>query len=296
MNLKKLVCSVFCMVMLIGCSSSIPTATPLPATLAITSSPTDTQEPIITQEAVLLPLSEPGPYYPGTRGYAFTDTNRSDRRIILSIYYPAVKPDGADGNGPTRDAIADTSGAPYPIILGSDNTAYDFGPHLASYGFVMVGINGQDASDHWGRWLLDYPLDIIFALDQIAVSPLEGLDGILDSDHAGAMGYSFDGYNSLALGGARIDPEFYRYQCDNAVAMNPAPPAWWIDYICNMTGGWEEFVTYADTLGVSTADGLWLPMTDERIRAVMPMAPEGAWLFGERGLAVCRSENGYQPS
>jgi predicted dienelactone hydrolase len=27
-------------------------------------------------------------------------------------------------------------------------------------------------------------------------------------------------------------------------------------------------------------------MTDERIRAVMPMAPEGAWLFGERGLAA----------
>jgi predicted dienelactone hydrolase len=33
-------------------------------------------------------------------------------------------------------------------------------------------------------------------------------------------------------------------------------------------------------------DGLWQPMTDERIRAVMPMAPEGAWLFGERGLAA----------
>jgi predicted dienelactone hydrolase len=27
-------------------------------------------------------------------------------------------------------------------------------------------------------------------------------------------------------------------------------------------------------------------MTDERIRAVMPMAPEGTWLFGVRGLAA----------
>ncbi len=27
-------------------------------------------------------------------------------------------------------------------------------------------------------------------------------------------------------------------------------------------------------------------MTDERIRAVMPMAPAGAWLYGERGLAM----------
>ena len=31
---------------------------------------------------------------------------------------------------------------------------------------------------------------------------------------------------------------------------------------------------------------MWKPMTDERIRAVMPMAPEGAWLFGKRGLAA----------
>lgn len=36
----------------------------------------------------------------------------------------------------------------------------------------------------------------------------------------------------------------------------------------------------------SGSDGLWQPMTDERIRAVIPMAPEGAMLFGERGLAT----------
>jgi predicted dienelactone hydrolase len=238
----------------------------------------------MTTEAVPLPLSEPGPYYPGTRGYEFQDTNRNNRRVILSIYYPAIKPEGATGTGPKRKAIADTSGAPYPIILSSAKAADLFGPHLASFGFVVVGINGQDASDHWGRWLLDFPLDIVFALDQIAVTPLEGLEGILDSDHAGAMGYSFDGYNSLALGGARIDPDYYRSQCNNAATLNPTPPKWWSDYICNMTGGWDEFVTYAGMLGVSTTDGLWQPITDERIRAVMPMAPEGAWLFGERGL------------
>ncbi len=33
-------------------------------------------------------------------------------------------------------------------------------------------------------------------------------------------------------------------------------------------------------------DGLWQAMTDERIKAVIPMAPEGAWLFGPDGLAA----------
>ncbi|MHA1280062.1 MAG: hypothetical protein ACTSQ8_22945, partial [Candidatus Helarchaeota archaeon] len=33
-------------------------------------------------------------------------------------------------------------------------------------------------------------------------------------------------------------------------------------------------------------DGLWQPITDPRIRAVIPMAAEGWWLFGEQGLAA----------
>ena len=55
---------------------------------------------------------------------------------------------------------------------------------------------------------------------------------MIDTDHTGAMGYSFDGYNAFLLGGARVNPTF------------------------------------------------------KRIKAVMPMAPEGAWLFGEDGLAA----------
>ena len=63
------------------------------------------------------------------------------------------------------------------------------------------------------------------------------------------------------------------------------PPAWWIDYICMMDITWDEFVILAGPAITTSADGLWQPMTDARIKAVMPMAPEGAWLFGERGLA-----------
>jgi predicted dienelactone hydrolase len=51
-----------------------------------------------------------------------------------------------------------------------------------------------------------------------------------------------------------------------------------------MTGGWDQFVAYAGQVGVRSSSSLWQPITDARIRAVVPMAPEGAWLFGDRGL------------
>ena len=44
-------------------------------------------------------------------------------------------------------------------------------------------------------------------------------------------------------------------------------------------------------------------MTDERIKAVMPMAPSGAWFYGEKGLAavdrpillIAATEDQYSP-
>ncbi len=160
------------------------------------------------------------------------------------------------------------------------------GPHLATHGFVVVGIDGQDSEDHYGSWVIDFPLDQIFALEQLASNPLEELDGMLDKDNAGATGYSFGGYNTLALGGARIDPNHYLSKCESAVPGNPLPEAWWIDYACNIEGGWDEFEGNAGQKITTSEDGLWQPLTNSQIRAVAPLVPEGAWLFGERGLAA----------
>ncbi len=231
-------------------------------------------------------LSDPGKYKTGTRmNYEFKDTDRDNRPVSITVWYPAVLPKDASSNNYVN-AQPDLSDAPYPLILSSAKIARVFGPHLASHGFIAVGVNGQDASYQWGPWLIDYPLDILFALDQIVSKPLDGLDGMIDIEHVGVMGYSFDGYTSLALSGARIDPEFYLTQCAEATTKNPATPEWWIDYICNLKGGWDGFVDHAGSAITVSDDGLWQPMTDERILAVMPMAPEGAWLFGERGLAA----------
>lgn len=241
----------------------------------------------MTEEPVSFPFSEKGPYDFGTRqNYEFVDSSRGDLGISLTVWYPAILPDDAPPSDYNFDALPDTSGAPYPLVLSSSKVGSIFGPHLASYGFVVVGVNAMDSSPSWGKWLINHPLNILFALDQVAASPLSGLEGMVDPSHAGAMGYSFDGYNALALSGARVDPEFYLAQCANAAAMNPAPPEWWIKYNCDMSAGWDEFAALAGASITASEDGLWQPMTDERILAVMPMAPEGAWLFGERGLAA----------
>jgi predicted dienelactone hydrolase len=259
---------------LTGCGS--PTATTTTSLLTIDA----------TQDAASYPLSARGPYDTGRRSYSFVDVNRQSRKVNIIVWYPAIKPAGSTSPLPLEGAEPDHEGALYPLILSSTKLANYFADHLASYGFVVAGINNQDSSQHWGTWLIDYPLDIVFALDQIASTSLEGLERMIDSEHAGAMGYSFDGYTSLALSGARIDPQFYQAQCAAASTLQPALEEWWIDYICNMDGGWENFVSLAGEAITTSGDGLWQPLTDERIRAAMPMAPEGAWIFGEKGLAA----------
>jgi len=249
--------------------------------------PAATQAPTATQEPSPLPLSGLGPHLVGwKRMIEFVDTSRNDRKGYLAIWYPAAAPAGTEPwTGAKPDAAPDLTGAPYPLILTATKLGMFFGPHLASYGFVVAGINGQDSMSNWGPWLTDHPRDLVFALDHIAAQGVTGLEGMIDTDNSGAMGYSFGSPTALFLGGARVDPENYLALCAGAASMNPAPPEWWIDYICNLLGGWDAFVANAGPDITTGEDGLWAPITDDRIRAVIPMAPEGAWLFGERGLA-----------
>jgi predicted dienelactone hydrolase len=106
---------------------------------------------------------------------------------------------------------------------------------------------------------------------------------MIDSEHVGAIGYSFDGYDALAMSGARIDPEHYLAQCVDASAKK----AHYLSaFSCGPAGEWDAFSAQVGKTITASEDGLWQPLTDARIRAVMPMACEGWWLFGERGLAT----------
>lgn len=232
-------------------------------------------------------LAEKGPHDFGTRmDYSFTDASRDDREIKISVWYPAELAADAPASDYNFEAQPDYSAAPYPLIVSSAKLGSIFGAHLASHGFIVVGVQGLDYYIPWNENLIDQPLDILFALDQVANTQLDGLEGMIEASKAGALGYSFDGYNALAMSGARVDPQFYLAQCEQAPSMQPGLTDFWIDYLCSPAQEWEAFSAHAGERLTDSTDGLWQPLTDQRLKAVMPMGPEGAWLFGERGLAA----------
>ena len=260
------------------------TATPTTDLQAAKEAPPDSQEP------VSLPLGEPGPYYAGKRTFTFDDASRDGRRIEVTVLYPAVRPEGSAASHllAGTDLDPDLSGAPYPLILtGPDSGFGHIRTHLASHGFVMAIVRFPDSYNYWGKGIFDHPRDLLFALDQIASKPLEGLAGVIDSDLVGITGYSWEGLYSLALSGVRVNPEYYLSYCEQQLgAIEPELSAWYLKYVCNLSKEWDAFAAYVGDEITVSVDGLWQPLTDERIRAVVPMAEYGTWLYGEQGLAT----------
>jgi hypothetical protein len=269
--------------LLVSCAT---TASVPPAEMAVPSRPAATVavvdegsanvEP--TKEPLPFPLSEPGPYYVGRRRYAFEDASRNSRPVEISVWYPALLPEGSGGGklmvGTDRDP--DLGGAPYPLILSLTKIARELAPYLVTHGFVWASVDKIDTWDVYDAELIAQPLDILFALDQVAATPPEGLEGMIDTEHAGATGYSFGGHNTLAISGARVDPEFYLAQCANPDATAEAVLSVLPNrYQSALADEWTEFAGHAGETITASEDGLWQPMTDARIRAVMPMAGEG---------------------
>lgn len=270
--------------------TAVPTATPRPTAIPPTPvPPTPTPSPTATPvPPPAYPLAEPGPYAVGLRNYLFRDPARKNKVVTIALYYPALPSVAAAPGKVVQDAPPDLSGAPYPVVLGAAKGGGYFGIHLASYGIAFAGIDPQDVTPAWGAWLLQYPRDHLFALNQIAAGALEGLTGLLDPTNAGVEGYSFDSNSALQLSGARIDPEFYLKQCGEVATKEPELSNTWVTWwgICQPAEAWSDFVVLAGPAITESSDGLWLPLTDARIRAVMPMAPDFSWLFGPRGLAA----------
>jgi predicted dienelactone hydrolase len=231
-------------------------------------------------------LAESGPYHVGMRTSKLVDASRGDRQVSVTVWYPAVQPADSTSSAPTRDADPDIKGAPYPLILSSTKMAEILAPYLVSHGFAWASVDGIDVYFTFYEGAIDQPLDILFALDQVAANPPEGLQGVIDAERSGTIGYSFDGFNSLAMSGARIDPEYYLAQCPTPDATTEAVLGGRSSFWCPPAREWNEFTAHVDASITASEGSLWQPLTDPRIRAVMPMACEGWVLFGERGLAA----------
>lgn len=260
------------------------TATPSQAQAAV---PTATAiMPQVRSEPEPLPFSGFGNYHVGKRKFTLEDSAREFREVGITLWYPAIPPSDSTGESPTLDADPDTSGAPYPLILSSTKVAAILAPYLISYGFTWASVDRIDTYRRMNEQMCEQPQDILFALDWVASKAPEDLAGVIDAEHAGAIGYSFDGYNTLAMSGARIDPEYYLNQCPIPDTVTESVLSGMSSYNCTPALEWEAFSARAGEAITDSEDGLWQPMTDDRIRAVIPMAGEGWWLFGERGLAA----------
>jgi predicted dienelactone hydrolase len=258
-----------------------PTEKPAPTETA-TMIPTQS----ISEVEIDFPLSKPGIYFPGKLSVKYPHPWIKNSTLSLRIFYPAIKP--ADFTGTIAwDIKPDMSSAPYPVLFCSTTIANEFATHLVSHGFVVVSVEGQNSYDVLGSKLIDYPQEILAALDDVADNPPTVLKAMMETDNVGVFGYSFDGYNALALSGARFDPQYYQQECLRVESIIPESPKIWQGWKNYMCPGNTTFLTIVGDAGkrlLISEDGLWQAMTDPRIKAAMPMAPEGALLFGERGL------------
>ena len=251
--------------------------------------------PLAAQDEPEMPLAGHGPYAAGIRTLEFVDEARQGRPVTVSLWYPGILPPDRVGdldklqsaNRAVNDISLDMSGAPYPIVLYShgyggnrDQLRFVVEP-LVSHGFVVATIAHDD--DTSARTLIDRPLDIRFALDQLAALNTNGdLAGLMDLDHAGLFGLSHGGYTALTMTGARIDEAFMtQWGTGERDTWDQTDPRnWYADW------DWNALKAYYDQFMPPAEDGFLQPLTDLRLDAIVSYLPCYAYIFGEEGLGA----------
>lgn len=255
------------------------------------------------------PYALPGPQPVGMRAI----TGDEGAPLDLTLWYPALS--SSAQSRPTRypyrvkmgdpfgtvsiasyagraaaDAPYDLSDAPNPTVILSPGFIMgttDYGwlaEHLASYGFVVVGVEHQEVFNQevHGLWraTLTRPQDVLalFAYLDAAADQGGALAGLLDSELVAVIGHSYGGYTALASAGARIDTASFEAVCAFANESNDP-----IVFLC------DQLLPHLDDMAQlagleSIPEGLWPAWADPRVDAIVPLAGD-AFFFGEAGLA-----------
>jgi predicted dienelactone hydrolase len=265
------------------------------------------------------PYALHGPYWVGTR--EFVVEPGSERPLPVTAWYPALNENGSGeyavydmgiGDLTPSEASLITEGhalaegapaladAPYPPVvishgLGGSRLAY-FGlsEHLASYGFVAIGIEHigtalreriQGTSDIGSpntiQSLYYRPSDVARAIAFAdALTAADGqLAGLIDTDHIAVWGHSTGGSTVFQAGGARIDFPALNTWCASKKADRFAEES------C-------QFVSHEDALAelygvVDPEAALFPPLWDTRVDALVAAAPGGELhVFGDEGIAA----------
>ena len=168
-----------------------------------------------------------------TEGGADGELPTYDRPLTVEVWYPATLAEGVEPGGSytvmttdgtttaeimgraVRDAQPATEDAPYPLVIishgypGNRFLLSHLGENLATKGYVVASIDHTDStySDQaaFGSTLLNRPLDQQFVLNEmerLASESGQFLDGLVNAENTGIVGYSMGGYGLLNLLGA----------------------------------------------------------------------------------------------
>ena len=206
-------------------------------------------------------LAARGPFHVGVRRFTLVNPDQLDvvhitatspaptydRPLPVQVWYPAVR-HGKEpelttykdtlGSGPgsaasrpitpfefpgraLRDAKADASGGPYPLLIvshgypGSDVLLTNITENIASKGYVVVAISHTDSTHAdattFASTLRNRMLDDNFVLQKMAdfsKSSRSFLKGMVDAEQTAILGYSMGGYGALVAAGAGLSAAF----------------------------------------------------------------------------------------
>ena len=155
-----------------------------------------------------------------------------DRPLTVEVWYPAA--DGATGdtafqaylrdgttevtlNGQAMRDADPVAGAAYPLVIvshgypGNRFLMSHLAENIASKGYVVAAIDHTDSTYRtkaaFGSTLVNRSLDQLFVLDEMArLSADEGsfLNGLVNADTAGIVGYSMGGYGAVITAGGGV--------------------------------------------------------------------------------------------
>ena len=253
------------------------------------------------------PYAVHGPYWVGYRRLEIPGGG-GDEPLEVKVWYPARNPTGAEetmtyqvalkfpdwqGYSPQvvhgraiANAPIDDTNAAYPLVVFSHG--YGTNPewystlveHYASHGLVVLAPEHRE-TDWFAAWAasFDRPIDIKRTLDfaEALTAPGGTLAGRIDVTKVAVVGHSYGGYTALAMAGARMELETFNARCAALAADDPKT------FLCAPFVGREQDM--AARAGLTAVPvGLWPPLGDARVKAIVPMAGD-AYLFNEQGLA-----------
>jgi predicted dienelactone hydrolase len=279
-------CLVLLVILLISACQPITQPTPLPRQGLRPDAP---------------PYAIRGPLAVGVRDFVIGE---GDEALHLTVWYPALNPTGASekiayvvntelpsvqevwyppaqekevkltvqGHA-LQDAAPDTANGPYPLVVFANGWAnftqiYSYlKEHLASHGFVVISWapRRETWEAFWAGAALR-PIDAQRTIDYAdqLTAPGGALAGLIDSERLAIVGHSSGGTSALWGGGAQMSLGW----CE----ANPGPFA-------ELTNC-EQFPAHqgeiAAMLGLAAVpEGLWPPLYDPRVDAIIPMSPDG---------------------